>query len=169
MPGLAAMIDVPLPDLAATRALARRLAPHLAVGDVVALAGDLGAGKTAFARFLIAAMAETHGAPPPGEVPSPTFTLVQTYDTGGPPVWHLDLYRLEVPEDAVELAIEEGFATAVTVIEWPDKLGALLPDDRLDLAFARAGGDGGDARRVRIEGRGPRGRVLAAALAEAAP
>lgn len=165
MPGLAAMTDVSLPDLAATRALARSLAPRLTAGDVVALMGDLGAGKTTFARFLIEAMAATYGAPLPDEVPSPTFTLVQTYETGGPPVWHLDLYRLEAPEDAVELAIEEGFATAVTVIEWPDKLGALLRDDRLELAFARAGGD---AHRVRIEGRGPRGRTLAAALVEVA-
>lgn len=165
MPGPTAMIDVPLPDLAATRSLACRLAPHLAAGDVVALSGELGAGKTALAREVIGAMARIHGGAVPEEVPSPTFTLVQIYDTGGPAVWHLDLYRLDSPEDAIELAVEEGFATAACLIEWPDRLGGLLPDDRLDIVLDRLEGD---ARRARIEGRGKRGAALEAALAEVA-
>lgn len=162
---LPAMIEIPLPDLAATRTLACRLAPHLAPGDVVALAGPLGAGKTAFARFAIEAVAAAGGAPRPSEVPSPTFTLVQIYEAGPVPVWHLDLYRLERPADAIELGIEEGFATAVTLIEWPERLGHLLPAERLDIALAH---DGGDARRARIEGRGARGRALEAVLAQEA-
>lgn len=160
------MIEMPLPDLAATQALARRLAPHLAAGDVVALSGALGAGKTALARFIIAALVERGGGPVPGEVPSPTFTLVQTYETGAVPVWHFDLYRLERPEDAVELATDEAFATAVSLIEWPDRLGPYLPADRLDLELVR--GDGA-ARRARIAGHGACGRALEAALAGARP
>ncbi len=163
---LQAMIELPLPDLAATRALARRLAPRLAAGDVVALEGPLGAGKTAFARFVIEALAEAAGNPPPAEVPSPTFTLVQIYDTGRVPVWHLDLYRVERAEDAVELGIEEAFATAVTLIEWPARLGSLLPADRLEVALARADGE---TRRARITGFGARGCALEAALVEDAP
>ncbi len=158
------MIDLPLPDLAATEAFARRLAPHLAAGDVVALEGALGAGKTALARFVIAALAERGGAPVPKEVPSPTFTLVQVYETGGAPVWHFDLYRLERPEDAVELDIEEAFASAVSLIEWPDKLGSNLPLEHLEVALSRTP-DGG--RHARITGHGARGRVLEAAVAGA--
>lgn len=159
------MIEHSLPDLEATRALARRLAPHLRPGDVLGLAGPLGAGKTTLARDLIEALAEAGGGGPVGEVPSPTFTLVQVYETGGPPVWHFDLYRLERPEDALELAIEEAFAEAVSLIEWPDRLGGLMPTDWLEIMITR---DGDGARHVRIQGFGPRGRALEDALTRAA-
>jgi tRNA threonylcarbamoyladenosine biosynthesis protein TsaE len=119
-----------LPDAAATAALAARLAPHLRAGDVVALSGPLGAGKTLLARAVIAALGG------PEEVPSPTFTLVQTYDLAPVPVWHFDLYRLARPEDAYELDIEDAFADAISLIEWPERLGALMPTDRLDIALA---------------------------------
>ena len=98
MPKPTATLSIPLPDEAATAALAHRLAPALAAGDVLALRGDLGAGKTAFARSLIRALVGDDET----EVPSPTFTLVQTYDTatgaGDAPVWHFDLYRLSGPD-----------------------------------------------------------------------
>jgi tRNA threonylcarbamoyladenosine biosynthesis protein TsaE len=158
------MIEYPLPDLAATRALARRLAPHLRPGDIVGLAGPLGAGKTTLARDLIEALAEAAGGGPVGEVPSPTFTLVQVYETGGAPVWHFDLYRLERPEDALELAIEEAFVEAVSLIEWPDRLGGLMPADRLEFALDR---DPHGDRHVRIQGFGARGRALEDALTRA--
>ncbi len=165
------MIELPLADLTATRALARALAPLLAAGDGVALSGPLGAGKTAFARFLIAARAEAAGAPPPDEVPSPTYTLAQVYDAGPVAVWHFDLYRLERPDDALELAIEEAFAEAIALIEWPDRLGPWLPDARIEIALApvsvpaSAPGDDSRTRRATVTGFGARGRALEAALA----
>jgi tRNA threonylcarbamoyladenosine biosynthesis protein TsaE len=146
-PPTRAVLDLALPDLAATAALAGRLAVLARPGDVFALSGDLGTGKTAFARSFIEA--RSGGAE---EVPSPTFTLVQTYDLPGGAVWHFDLYRLAHPEEALELAIEDAFAEGIALVEWPDRLGALLPRDRLDLAFAM--GDDPDARRVRVTGFG---------------
>jgi tRNA threonylcarbamoyladenosine biosynthesis protein TsaE len=160
------MIEHALPDLEATGALARRLARVLGPGDVVGLAGPLGAGKTTLARALIEALAAAGGGAPVGEVPSPTFTLVQVYETGGPAVWHFDLYRLERPADALELAIEEAFADAISLIEWPDRLGGLMPADWLEVTIDREGD--GDARRARIQGHGARGRALEDALMRAA-
>lgn len=154
------MAAYPLPDLDATRTLARNLARELGAGDVVGLIGPLGAGKTAFARALIEALAEAGGGAPVGEVPSPTFTLVQPYETGAVPVWHFDLYRLDRPDDALELGIEEAFASVISVIEWPEKLGPLLPEEWLEVAISTD--DGG--RRARVRGIGPRGEALAGRL-----
>jgi tRNA threonylcarbamoyladenosine biosynthesis protein TsaE len=156
------MIEMPLDDIAATGALGRALAGALARGDVVALAGPLGAGKTTLARCIIRACAERAGMPPPEEVPSPTYTLVQVYDLAPVPVWHFDLYRIERPEDALELALEEALAEAVSLIEWPDRLGAYLPAERLDVTLALGAGD---ARRATIVGQGARGRALEEAFA----
>lgn len=143
LPGTAApaadALTVDLPDEAATAMLAGRLARLLRQGDVIALSGDLGAGKTSFARAALRALGHD------GEVPSPTFTLVQVYDLAPCPVWHVDLYRLAAPDEAIELGIEEAFAEAITLIEWPDRLGALLPSDRLDIALDYRGGDGRSA------------------------
>lgn len=127
---------VALPDEAATVALARKLAPLLRAGDVVALGGDLGAGKTCFARAVIRALAD-----PDEAVPSPTFTLVQMYATPDFDIWHFDLYRLESATDAFELDIEEAFASGVSLIEWPERLGGLLPERRfvVDLALVADG------------------------------
>lgn len=116
-------------------------------GDVVALAGDLGAGKTTFARALIAAFAAEAGQTPP-EVPSPTFTLVQTYEFPRATIWHFDLYRIERPEDALELGIEEAFADGIALIEWPERLGPLLPAPRIEVRLAF--GDSPDARRIEL-------------------
>jgi tRNA threonylcarbamoyladenosine biosynthesis protein TsaE len=126
----ASPITFDLPDEAATANLARRLAPILRAGDVVALIGDLGAGKTAFARALIRAMT---GADE--EVPSPTFTLVQSYETPSGPVFHFDLYRIAAPDELVEIGWDEALAEGIVLVEWPVRAGALLPDRRLDVAF----------------------------------
>ena len=117
-------------DETALAALAAGLALALRPGDVVALSGDLGAGKTTFARAVIRALGWT------GEVPSPTFTLVQPYPTE-PEVWHVDLYRLESPGDADALGLFE--TDAALLVEWPERLGARLPADALRLHIAATG------------------------------
>jgi len=146
-----ALREVPLPDLAATGRLGAALARALRPGDVVALAGALGAGKTTLARAIIAALGGGE------EVPSPTFTLAQSYELPGGLLWHFDLYRLAQPRDAWELGIEDAFAEAISLIEWPERLGALLPADRLEIALEFAGpdvSDAGAARRARLAGHG---------------
>ncbi|MFH1157988.1 MAG: tRNA (adenosine(37)-N6)-threonylcarbamoyltransferase complex ATPase subunit type 1 TsaE [Pseudomonadota bacterium] len=113
----------------ALKPLAASLAPLLKTGDVVTLAGSLGAGKTAFARTLVHTL-----SPTAGEVPSPTFTLVQVYDLPGLSIWHFDLYRLEEKEmDILELGWDEALRSGVSLVEWPDRLGSLLPEDRLEI------------------------------------
>ena len=136
-----------LPDEAATAALARALAARARAGDLIALWGDLGAGKSVFARAFINARP---GAPE--EVPSPSFTLVQVYERGPVPVAHFDLYRVERPEELVELGFEEALAQGIVLVEWPERLGPRLPPERLDLRLvfaARA-----EARRAELTGRG---------------
>jgi len=142
---VAAPVVVDLPNEAATARLAGRLARLLRPGDVVALRGELGAGKTSFARAAIRALGDEAEI-----VPSPTFTLVQTYDLPGFTLWHFDLFRLAAPEDAFELDIEEAFADGVSLIEWPDRLGQWLPAARLDIALAFAG----TGRRATMTGQG---------------
>jgi tRNA threonylcarbamoyladenosine biosynthesis protein TsaE len=142
-------LDIDLPDLAATERLARAVAARARAGDVLALRGGLGAGKTTFARAFIHARP---GGEAVAEVPSPTFTLVQVYELSDVPVWHFDLYRLSNAEDAWELGIEEAFADAISLIEWPDRLGALLPSARLDLHLSVD--DRSNARRARLTGHG---------------
>lgn len=111
------------------QSFAARLAPLLKTGDVLTLIGDLGAGKTTFARALIQAL-----SPVTEEVPSPTFTLVQTYDLPRLSLWHFDLYRLAEKEvDILELGWDEARRSGVSLVEWPDRLGGLLPRDRLEI------------------------------------
>ncbi|MBS0123760.1 tRNA (adenosine(37)-N6)-threonylcarbamoyltransferase complex ATPase subunit type 1 TsaE [Thetidibacter halocola] len=110
--------------------LAERLAPCLAPGDVLLLSGGIGAGKTHFARCLIRALQTV-----PEDVPSPTFTLVQEYDTRAGSVWHADLYRLGSADEIIELGLAEAFETAICLVEWPDRLGNLAPPDALHLHF----------------------------------
>lgn len=140
-------IEIALPELAATADFARRLAPLLRTGDVIGLAGDLGSGKTTLARDLIAALSDRDR-----EVPSPTFTLVQTYDCGALTVWHFDLYRIERPADVFELGFEDALADGVTLVEWPERLGALMPADHLIVTLVQ--GPTADARIARLAGRG---------------
>ena len=138
-------IAIDLADEAATARLAARLAGLARQGDVIALAGDLGAGKTALARAFIRTLV---GADE--EVPSPTFTLVQTYDFDLGTLWHFDLYRLDRPDDALELGIEDAFAQGISLIEWPDRLGPFLPVDHLTVTLAP--GPTKEARRALLEG-----------------
>ena len=119
-----------LPDEAATARLRALIAPQLKAGDVIYLHGDLGMGKSALARGLIRALTT-----PDQEVPSPTFTLMQSYETPAVEVLHLDLYRLTDPEEVYELGLDEARSHAVLVIEWPDRLGHLGFDDRLDIGL----------------------------------
>jgi tRNA threonylcarbamoyladenosine biosynthesis protein TsaE len=126
--------DIVLPNLAATKALARRLAGMWQPGDTIALRGDLGAGKTELARAAIRAAIGSAV-----EVPSPTFTLVQVYQTGRAPVWHFDLYRLSSPEEVVELGWDEARTDGIVLVEWPDRLGPFLPEDRLDVHLEEDG------------------------------
>lgn len=141
-----------LPDLAATRRLALGLAGRVRRGDVIALAGDLGSGKTTFARAFIAALPAAPGAAGEEEVPSPTFTLVQTYPRRDLEVWHFDLYRLERAEEAYELGLEEAFVEGVSLIEWPERLGRLLPAAHLEVRLDFV--EQPDARRAVLTGHG---------------
>ena len=145
--------------LAETERLARRLAPHVASGDVIGLCGPLGSGKTAFARAFIRARLGR----PAEEVPSPTFTLVQLYEHAAGAIWHFDLYRLSAPEDAYELGVEDAFAGAISLIEWPEKLGAMMPADWLEVRLAP--GEDEESRRITITPHGRRAEALAATLA----
>ncbi len=147
---------------AETARIAAALALALTAGDVVALRGDLGAGKTTFARALIGARARALGVPEP-EVPSPTFTLVQIYEIGDCPIWHFDLYRLDRAEDAYELGFEEALAGAIALIEWPDRLGAMLP--RLRVVVTIEYGEAAESRTIAIDAPADRVRDLRAALA----
>jgi len=118
-----------LADEAATQILGAQLARFVRAGDVLALHGDLGAGKTTLARAFVRALTT-----PDEDVPSPTFTLVQTYDTTIAPLWHFDLYRLEHPEDVYELDFDDACCD-ICLIEWPGRLGSLLPKKRLDVVM----------------------------------
>lgn len=134
-----------LADEAATEALARRLADAARRGDVIALAGPLGAGKSVLARAFIRRLTSDGE-----EVPSPTFTLVQTYASARGTIWHFDLFRLRGAEEALELGIEDAFAEGIVLIEWPERLGNLLPPRRLAVRLSVAAD--GEARRVELEG-----------------
>ena len=116
-------METALPDLAATAALGARIAAVLRAGDLVALGGDLGAGKTTLARAILRAASDD----PALIVPSPTFTLVEVYETPRGTYWHFDLYRLETPEQVFELGWEEARAEGIVLLEWPERLGPLLP------------------------------------------
>ena len=117
---------VTLPDERSTEALAISFAAELQKGDVIALTGELGAGKSVFARALIQSRGKMAGVEI-GAVPSPTFTLVQHYDLTDFPIYHFDLYRLSDPEEAWEIGLEDAFAEGASLIEWADRIDALLP------------------------------------------
>jgi len=136
-------ITLTLPDLAATGRLAGRIAPLLRPGDALLLEGPLGAGKSAFARALLRALA----GDPALEVPSPSFTLVQSYDLpGGWEAHHFDLYRLSGPGDVAELGWEEA-RQGLVIVEWPERLGGLRPAGAL---VVRMGYGAGEEERVAV-------------------
>jgi tRNA threonylcarbamoyladenosine biosynthesis protein TsaE len=141
--------SIDLPDLAATHAFGRRLAKLLRRGDVVALKGGLGVGKTTLARAIVAGL-----SPDTGDVPSPTFTLVQTYPAaladGPAELWHFDLYRLDRPAQVYELGIEDALADGVSLIEWPEVAEPLLP--KRSLLTVELEITAGQARRALIDG-----------------
>jgi tRNA threonylcarbamoyl adenosine modification protein YjeE len=121
-----------LPDQAATEALGHHLAPLLMAGDVVLLSGEIGAGKSCFARAVIR---RRLGAAT--EVPSPTYTLVQTYDgDDSTAIWHADLYRISGADEVIELGLLDAADTAICLVEWPDRAGDVWPATALRLAFA---------------------------------
>ncbi|MGB0410547.1 MAG: tRNA (adenosine(37)-N6)-threonylcarbamoyltransferase complex ATPase subunit type 1 TsaE [Pikeienuella sp.] len=137
------MFEVLLPDAAATDRVGAALGISLRQGDVLCLSGDLGAGKTALARAAIAARLATGGMAE--DIPSPTFTLVQTYQADIP-LWHADLYRLSDEEEVWELGLVDAFSDAACLIEWPDRLGTLTPARRLEISLTMAG----DGRRLSV-------------------
>lgn len=127
-----------LPDAEATAHLGRQLARVLRPGDTVLLSGPIGAGKSHLARATIRALMEA-GGEPAEDIPSPTFTLVQTYPAGETEIWHADLYRLGEPADVLELGLEEAFSEAICLVEWPDRLGSATPEGALAIALAEDG------------------------------
>ncbi|KLE35374.1 tRNA (adenosine(37)-N6)-threonylcarbamoyltransferase complex ATPase subunit type 1 TsaE [Aurantiacibacter luteus] len=134
---------VDLPDLAAMAAFGRRIAGKVRPGDVVALTGDLGTGKTTLARAIIAASGHE------GEVPSPTFTILETYDHLDLPLVHADFYRLESPAEVEELGLDDYRDGAVLLAEWPDHAGGFAHEaDCLSIALERAE----NGRRAIVEG-----------------
>lgn len=154
-----------LADEAATAALAARLARAAAARDLIALRGPLGAGKTAFARAFIQSRATAAGRPEiAARVPSPTFTLVQSYALPDAALWHFDLYRLGDAEELWELGWEEA-RDGVTLVEWPERAEERMPADRLDLALDP---QADETRIVRLAGPGAMAARLIAA-AEAVP
>lgn len=125
---------VNLPDLAAMDAFGARIAHRLQAGDVVALSGELGTGKTTLARAILAALGHD------GEVPSPTFTLLEIYDALDPPVVHADFYRLESPAEAEELGLEDYREGRALIAEWPDRAGGFAQDETcLAIKLEKAG------------------------------
>jgi tRNA threonylcarbamoyl adenosine modification protein YjeE len=134
--------EIALPDLDATAALAGRIAPRLQAGDAVALWGDLGAGKTTLARDILRALGVTE------DVPSPTFTLVQTYETPRLTVAHYDLYRLKASRELDELGFAEALEDGAALVEWPERAPEYLPDETLHLRLRLED----DTRRVKITG-----------------
>lgn len=147
-------MEIDLPDEAATQALGAAVARSLRAGDAVCLSGPLGAGKSSLARALIRELTS-----PDEEVPSPTYTLVQAYQGRDFEIAHFDLYRLENPDEARELGLDEALEHGAAVIEWPQRLGGALPPDRLSLEIEPT--SDGAARTARLSFHGTwQGRTL---------
>ena len=145
----------------ATMRLGTALAGALAPGDTVLLRGALGAGKSALARAVIGAIL----GDPAAEIPSPSYTLVNVYDTPRGPVWHADLYRLSgEAEEIEELGLDDAMGSALVLVEWPERLGSALPSRRIEVSLAaRTSSEGRD---VEIALTGPGWAAVAKMLAE---
>ena len=131
---------IALPDLAATEVLAARLAALTGPGDAILLEGPLGAGKTAFARAFLRAAADD----PALDVPSPSFTLVQIYDTRIGAIFHYDLWRLAGPDEVAELDWDDA-RDGIVLVEWPDRLGIMRPSDALTITLRLKDNDAREA------------------------
>ncbi len=151
-----ASITLKSPD--ETAALAGKLGAALRPGDVLLLDGAIGGGKTHFARALIQSLMDQ-----PEDVPSPTFTLVQVYDTQVGEVWHSDLYRLSNIDEVEELGLTDAFDTAICLIEWPDKLGPLATPSALLVQF-QADPKHPDTRHLTLTWTDPKWRVRLEAI-----
>lgn len=134
---------VDLPDLAAMASFGARIAARLKEGDVVAIEGSLGAGKTTLSRAILAALGHA------GEVPSPTFTIVEVYDLLDPPVVHADFYRLDDPAEAEEIGLDDYRAGAVLLAEWPGRAGGFAHEPACLSIMLETAGNG---RRAIVEG-----------------
>ncbi|APX13096.1 tRNA (adenosine(37)-N6)-threonylcarbamoyltransferase complex ATPase subunit type 1 TsaE [Tateyamaria omphalii] len=130
-----------------TARAARAIGANMQPGDVILLEGDVGAGKTHLARALIQSLMTE-----PEDVPSPTFTLVQIYDTRNGPLWHTDLYRISADTEIDELGLFDAFETAMCLVEWPDRLGMMTPKHALTISIETQG----DARSARLSWTDPR-------------
>ncbi len=128
-----------------TARLAELIGAHVGPGDCLLLKGSVGAGKTHFSRHLIRSLMLV-----PEDVPSPTFTLIQTYETTAGEVWHADLYRLSALEELEELGLQDAFENAVCLVEWPELLGPLTPSTALHLEFQPDAEDE-DTRRITLD------------------
>lgn len=135
------VLELVLPDETATAALGARLAPLLRRGDFVGLSGPLGAGKTTLARALVGALSGDANAP------SPTFGLVALYDGPDFPLAHFDLYRIDAPSEVAELGFDDARADGVVLVEWPERIAAMIPEEALVI-------------RLDPQGRGRRARLL---------
>lgn len=140
-------IEKHIPSLEAMAAFATQVALQAKKGDIIALHGDLGAGKTTFVRFFINALMGKEEV-----VVSPTFTLLQHYETPLLPVWHVDAYRLEKQEEALDLGLEDAYSDGVALIEWAEKIKAILPPCQCELFF--------------LFGKGEEGRIIKAIIPE---
>jgi len=128
-----------LADEAATARLGQTIAAALQKGDVVLLSGELGAGKSALARSILRARGVT------GSIPSPTFTLVQSYETPNLTIHHFDLYRVRNPRELDELGLEDAIDTGALLVEWPERAADRFPADALSITLSQAGGEARDA------------------------
>lgn len=137
---------LPLPDPEATTRLGHALSALLRPGDTVLLEGPIGAGKSHVARAIIQHRLALEDRME--DIPSPTFTLVQTYETERAEIWHADLYRLSDPDEIIELGLDTAFQTGICLIEWPDRLGTDRPDHALTLTLT----PNGDGRMATLRG-----------------
>lgn len=133
------------PSEAATAAVALELSADLKPGDIILLQGDLGSGKTSFSRVLIRSLSND----PDINVPSPTFTLLQTYETAKGTIWHFDLYRLKDPDEIFELGWDDARSHGIVLVEWPDKLGPHKPENVITLTLQPVPGQP-DARQITL-------------------